>query len=270
MTEVRISPYDGKYIGLDGRFEFFESNGGSTGVTADYQLKGTTKDVTFYPCTKKFLERCWKSHGPVFLILANLSRDEIYWELIDQRYIKTFLGIPNITSFKGGTKRVKFAKEKIINNSEIPLLDACNKHFKNLKSAGRITAQEASIITQQAKVITKTPQLPADFAALKSRFDASLEDLGEGAMLYYTLIYVVRPVFLDRRSDKKRATILQFLGLSENDERTIIERLMSSNLLKRVGGLLYASDNKDAIALLQHFVDVGRLDPTQIAKTFSE
>lgn len=297
MNEALIEDYDTTYPNIDGHIEFLKSDGGSTSVRLHFQIKSTDDpNLASHPCEKKFLNYCYESHEPIALIFVNIPRGKVYWRLINRAYIISGLKIENLQAFDQETKSVPFSDDQVIDNNAGILLDACEKHYaetaqgekfaqdarakmqfisgqeENLKILDNaIASEKESEASDIRQVGALEPQNAgsATFADIEKNFSGQVRDLPEIMMLYHAFVYAIRPFYLDRRGQKKRVKLLEFLKISEAKERYIIEVLLKANLIGRAGDLIFVTNKDEAALSLNHYIEKGMVDPEQIAELFS-
>jgi hypothetical protein len=296
LQEAIIEDYGDKYPNLDGHIEFL-SNIGSTTVKLFFQLKATTReDAITYDCEKDFLNYCYQAHEPTALIFVNIPQDRVYWRLINRAYIVSTLGIKDLEQFDQQTKRVTFSDDQLIDDNAAQLFEACEKHYADTAQSERYaqetrargqlaSGQEAAIKVleqalsseqkvigseaQQAKELAKEPAKKT-FFDLEKHFAERLSDLPDKMMLYHAFVHALRPFYLDRRSQQKRIKLLEFLKITDAEERFIIESLARGDLIGRAGDLIFVTNKPDALLSLDHYLDTGAVDPEQVAQVFSD
>jgi Domain of unknown function (DUF4365) len=260
-SEAVLVTYPDKYPNLDGLIEFFGETG-ALGLTAFFQLKATEADVTWYDADIAFLNYCYRSRGPVFLFLVNLPQDKVFWVHVDRKYIASVLGIKDLRGFDQQQKRIHFPSTQTIENNCAPLIDACRKHQSPSEDVGLMEA----VLPEEP--MTSEQNALASFEAIEAEFRKS-SDVTERMLLYYSFVHMLTPFFLDSRGDQKRRKALTFLGISDSEERFMIENLMSVGLLARAGDLMYVTSKQAARTVLSHYMDTGRLDPEELTTRFS-
>lgn len=129
LREALFTFYPDKYPNLDGHIEFLDENG-STTIKLFFQLKGTENDINYYDCDITFLNYCYRSTEPIFLIFANIPQEKVYWEHIDRTYILSALDIRDIARFAQQSKRITFLEERTINQNTPVLIDICKRITK--------------------------------------------------------------------------------------------------------------------------------------------
>lgn len=273
LREALFTFYGDKYPNLDGHIEFLDENG-STTRKLFFQLKGTENDISYYDCDITFLNYCYRAAEPTFLIFANIPQEKVYWEHIDQTYILSALGIRDIASFAQQSKRITFLEERIINQNTPVLIDICKRHYQENLSGLTETARDAktqqvSVAQQKVQLLEQQEQVPS-FEEVRKKFAHSITNLEERLVLYHAFVYALRPFFLDQRGEKKRRKLLRYLGITDAEERFVIENLVKANLLGRTGELIYVIEKQDAISTLNHFTDIDRVNLEEVTKLFSE
>lgn len=262
LNEASISYQGENYPTWDGLIEFFNVDE-PIPTKLFFQLKGTEQDVNFYDTETQFLNYCYKAPEPHFLILANIPRKKVYWEHIDKSYIENKLDIKDIAKFDQQTKRILFSEGKVIEQNSSTLINICRNHYAD-NARHFIPREEASVI------IIPTGEKSEYFEQVQKKFFTKTEGLENKLMLYHSFVYVLRPFYLDQRGDVKRRKLLSYLGITDTEERFIIEKLTDGNLLIRVGDLITVGNRQDAISSINHFVEIEKIDLEQITNLFSD
>jgi hypothetical protein len=287
--------YGDKNPNLDGHIEFLGEKG-STTVKLFFQLKSSEQDITYYDCDRSFLNYCYQAAEPTFLVFVNIPQQKIYWEHITSVYIKSILGIRDLAAFNQQTKRINFLKEKIIDKNARILEEVCKKHYQDTVEAKeyvqeaetkgeRISRQELinnkikeaissskqeeigifhQVTSQKKEIDTNT------FDCLKKKFAALIGDMRDKLMLYYAFVYVLKPFYLDQRGENKRRKLIDLIQITASQERFIIESLINSNFLGRVGDLIFVAEKEEAISILNNYIDAGKLNLEEITGLFSQ
>jgi hypothetical protein len=262
LNEAIFFNYDGKTPNLDGHIEFFDEKG-STTVILFYQLKGTIKDINYHDCERELLNYAYRAHAPIFLILVNIPQEKVYWEHIDKAYISAVLGIIDISKFNQKTKRITFSEEKKIDNNSSILIDVCRKYYQD--NAENIIEQRTAFLQEQE--VDSGPSRP--YTEIKEKLSVTIKGIEDKLLLYFAFIYLLKPFFLDQRHEKRRRELLKYLLITGSEERFIIESLIKSKMLGRSGDMLFVNSRSDAISVLNHFVDSGRISLEEITTIFS-
>lgn len=295
VEEAEFIWIGGKYPNYDGMIEFFGDNGGSTTIKLFFQLKGSQRDIKYHDCCLKFINYCFKCYDPMFLIFVNIPQQKVYWEYISQTYITSILGIKDLTTFHQKTKRIKFSKEKVIDNNAKTLEEVCRKHHENVAEI-RKNIQEAEskgesvsrqklinsnikedISSSKQEVISTLHQVSSQkngintnvFDCLKKKFEALIRDIPNKLMLYYAFVYILKPFYLDQRGEKNRMKLIDLMKITDSQERFIIESLINSNFLGRVGNLIFVVKKEDALSIINNYIDSGQLNLEKITGLFS-
>jgi len=261
LNEASISYPREKYPTWDGLIEFFYDNGSAT-TKLFFQLKGTEKDVNFYDAETLFLNYCYKAPEPHFLILTNIPRKKVYWEHIDKAYIESVLKIKDLAKFDQQTKRIYFSESNVIEQNSSTLINICKKHYED-------NAKYFIPSTEVPAIIISTEEELESFEEVQKKFTTKIEGLEDKFMLYHSFVYALRPFYLDQRGESKRKKLLSYLGITDVEERFIIETLTDGNLIERVGDLISVGSKQDAISSLNHFIETGRIDLEEITNLFS-
>lgn len=118
-------------------------------------------------------------------------------------------------------------------------------------------------------LLSKEPkEAVGTYNKLSNKIDSLLNSMTDKSKLYFALVYVLKPFYMDQRGDEKRRKLLGFLQLTDSQERFIVEGLENANLFGRVGDLVFVTNKDEAISVVNHYVDTGQLDLTEIAQLF--
>lgn len=294
LSDAIFDWYGDKYPNLDGHIEFLGENG-STTVKLFFQLKSSEQDINYYDCDRSFLNYCYQAAEPTFLVFVNIQQQKVYWEHITPAYIESILGIKNITTFNQKTKRIIFSEKKIVNKNAKILEEVCKKHYKDAVKA-REYIQEAENkgerISRQKLIISKIKEdissskqeavstlqqvSPQEkeinkniFDCLKKKFAALISDIPNKLMFYYAFVYMLKPFYLDQRGEKKRRKLIDLMQITASQERFIIESLINSNFLGRIGELIFVVKKEEAISIINNYIDSGQLNLEEITGLFS-
>lgn len=294
LSEAIFIWYDQSYQNfpnIDGHIEFFDGNG-STTVRMFFQLRSSEKDITHHDCEVSFLNYCFKSESPTFLIFVNIPQGRVYWEHISRAYISSTLGIGNLAIFNQQKKRINFSEERVIDQNAKILEEVCRKHHQDIQEA-RVYTQEAGdrgeLVSGQEPIIRKTkerikeikeeaasgqkqmevaseekPEKAATFRDIENKFASMLDDMVDKFMLYYAFIHVLKPFYLDQRGEKKRRALIRFLQLTDSQERFLVENLTNAGLINRIGDLIFVTQKERALTVFNHYIDNGRLNLEEI------
>lgn len=286
--------YGDKYPNLDGHIEFLGENG-STTIKLFFQLKSSEQDINYYDCDRSFLNYCYKATEPTFLVFVNIQQQKVYWEHITKSYIILTLGIKNLTTFVQKTKRIIFSEKKIVNNNAKYLEEICKKHYQNIedtreyiqkaKTKGMYISGQEPIISKTNEAISLNKQESAKtlqqvspqekeidkniFDCLKKNFAALISDIPNKLMFYYAFVYMLKPFYLDQRGEKKRRKLIDLMQITASQERFIIESLINSNFLGRIGKLIFVIKKEEAISIINNYIDSGQLNLEEITGLFS-
>lgn len=137
------------------------------------------------------------------------------------------------------------------------------------ETAGDAKTQQISVAQQKVQLLEQQEQVPS-FEEVRKKFALSITNLEERLVLYHAFVYALRPFFLDQRGENKRRKLLRYLGITDAEERFVIENLVKANLLGRTGELIYVIEKQDAISTLNHFIDIDQVDLEEVTKLFSE
>jgi len=88
-------------------------------------------------------------------------------------------------------------------------------------------------------------------------------------MFYYAFVYMLKPFYLDQRGEKKRRKLIDLMQITASQERFIIESLINSNFLGRVGDLIFVVKKEEAISIINNYIDSGQLNLEEITGLFS-
>ena len=268
LSERIFSWYGDKYPNLDGHIEFLGENG-STAIKMFFQLKSSDQDTSYYDCDITLLNYCYQAPEPTFLIFVNIPQQKVYWEHISTFYIENVLNIKDLTVFDQQTKRIKFSNERIIDKNSRILIEECRKHYQDKSKTLTDTLEETTSEKKQIDIVSKEPRKEAGtYNNLSKKIDSLLADTIDKSKLYFALVYLLKPFYLDQRGDEKRRKLLSFLELTDSQERFIVESLVSADLFGRVGDLIFVTNKDEAISVVNQYVDNGQLDLTEITQLF--
>ena len=268
LSERIFSWYGDKYPNLDGHIEFLGENG-STAIKLFFQLKSSDQDISHYDCDRSLLNYCYQAPEPTFLVFVNIPQQKVYWEHISNFYIENVLNIKDLTAFNQQTKRINFSDEKIIDKNSQVLIEECRKHYQDKSKTLAETQNDLSSEQKQVDAISKEPKKEtATYNKISEKVNSLLDSITDKSRLYFALVYILKPFYTDQRGDEKRRKLLGFLQLTDSQERFIIESLVNTNLLGRVGDLVFVTNKDEAISVVNHYVDNGQLDLTEIAQLF--
>jgi len=294
VREAQFILYPEKTPNIDGHIEFYNKNG-STTVRLYFQLKGSQRDIKHYDCTREFINYCYMSYDPIFLIFVNIPQQEVYWEHITQTYITSTLGIENLDVFHQKTKRIIFSKEKVIDNNAKTLEEVCRKHHENVaeiiknvkeaKNRGEGVSRQKlinskikeDISSSKQEAISTLQQVTSQkrgistnvFDCLKKKFSALISDIPNKLMFYYAFVYMLKPFYLDQRGERKRRKLIDLMQITATQEHFIIESLINSNFLGRIGKLIFVIKKEEAISIINNYIDSGQLNLEEITGLFS-
>ncbi len=270
LSERIFSWYGDKYPNLDGHVEFLGENG-STTIKMFFQLKGSDQDISYYDCDVALLNYCYQAPEPTFLVFVNIPQQKVYWEHISTFYIESVLNIKDLTAFNQQTKRVNFSDERVIDKNSQILIEECRKHYQDKSKTFTETQEEFSSEQKQVDAISKEPREEADiYNELDKKVDSLLDNVMDKSKLYFALVYLLKPFYLDQRGDERRRKLLSFLQLTDSQERFIVESLVNTNLFGRVGDLIFVTNKEEAISVINHYIDAGRLDLMEITQLFCQ
>jgi len=294
LSDALFVWYGDKYPNLDGHIEFLGENG-STTVKLFFQLKSSEQDVNYYDCDCSFLNYCYQVAEPTFLVFVNIQQQKVYWEHITPAYIESILGIKDLTIFNQKTKRIIFSEKKIVNNNAKILEEICKKHYQNTEETRkyiqdaenkgeRISRQKLiiskikeDISSSKQEAISTLQQVTSQkrgistnvFDCLKKKFSALISDIPNKLMFYYAFVYMLKPFYLDQRGEKKRRKLIDLMQITASQERFIIESLINSNFLGRIGELIFVVKKEEAISIINNYIDSGQLNLEEITGLFS-
>ena len=295
LDEAIFVWYGDKNPNLDGHIEFLDKSG-STAVKLFFQLKGSEQDVNFYDCDRSLINYCYRAAEPTFLILVNIPLEKVYWAHITQAYIISVLGIKDLSNFEQMTKRIAFSEERTIEHNTQTLMKVCEKHYEDVLRISQykqeaeargefVSGQEPAIdivneniYSRQQQIadalqqitISKEQQEARTIDSLRGKFLELSNNLIDKLMFYHAFVYILRPFYLDRRGEKKRRKLLELLNITSSEERFMTESLVNTNLLGRVGDLIFVTEKEDAVLSLNYYLDEGQLDLEEITQLFSD
>lgn len=297
LTDALFVWYGDKNPNLDGHVEFLNEKG-STTVKLFFQLKSSEQVITYHDCDSLFLNYCHQAAEPTFLVFVNITQGKVYWEHVNRVYISSTLGIGDLATFNQQTKRINFSEERIIDQNAKILEEMCRKHYQDMKEA-RVDTQEAvargELVSGQEPIIRKTkerikeikekaisdqkqievvpeeePEKTDTFQKIENRFASRLDDMANKLMLYYAFIHALKPFYLDQRGEKRRRALIRFLQLTDSQERFLVENLTNAGFIERVGDLLFVTQKENALTVLNHYIDNGRLNLEEMTQLFTQ
>ncbi len=273
-NEAIIEHYQPKYPNIDGHIEFMNPlTGGSTAVHCFFQLKSSEQNKQHFDLKTGYLNYFYECPEPCLLIFVNIPQETVYWEHINKNYIEKVLGIPDLEKYTQKKVRIKFADGHTIDNNAATLLGLSRKHYESMVKdipKGEEVASSGDIPVPYIPSEGQPKTTKAQFAKVENEISACISGLGELAELYYGFIHMLSPLYLDNRGDAKRVKILQYLNMTEAQERYVIEALQNSGLLARRGSLVYVIDAGSAKSVLSHYLDTGKIELDKLTKFFSD
>ncbi len=157
---------------------------------------------------------------------------------------------------------------KNMKNSKV-LIEECRKHYQDKSKTLAETQDDLSSEQKQVDAISKEPkEETVTYNTISEKVNSLLDSITDKSRLYFALVYILKPFYTDQRGDEKRRKLLGFLQLTDSQERFIIESLVNTNLLGRVGDLVFVTNKDEAISVVNHYVDNGQFDLTEIAQLF--
>lgn len=263
--------YPDKNPNTDGHIEFLGEHG-STTVKLFFQLKSSEQDIAYHDCDRSFLNYCYQSAEPTFIVFVNIPQQKVYWEHITQSYIEDVLGIKDLTDFNQQTKRISFSEERLVDNNAQKLIEECRKHYQD---KSKVDAEVQSNISAEQKqievLVNETPQEGSiEYDTIREKFTSLLGNMTDKMMLYFALVNILKPFYLDQRGEKKRRILLKFLQITDSQERFLIESLINANLLGRVGELIFPIRKEESVSVFERYIDNGQVDLAEITQLFSQ
>lgn len=151
--------------------------------------------------------------------------------------------------------------------------------------AGNISAQDLRAYKQKAQeeneIIVKLRQeirhytggenvtVSTDFASLQIKYQQVLAGYAEKLIFYQCFIYLIPEFYIDQRGENVRATVRDMLGVSEEEEQTIIAHLGRLGIIDVVGdGLVVLSNNEDAKIALNELITAKKLNVDALIQKF--
>lgn len=271
LADRIFSWYGDKYPNLDGHIEFLSANG-STAVKMFFQLKSSEQNIIYHDCDLSFLNYCFQAAEPTFMVFVNIPQGKVYWEHITKSYIEDVLGIKNLTAFDQQTKRIKFSEERVIDSNTQNLIEECRKHYQDRSKVKAEIENNISAEQKQIEILANDAQKEesVEYGTIKEKFTSLLGNMTDKMMLYFALVHILKPFYLDQRGDKKRRILLKFLQITDSQERFLIESLMNANLLGRVGELIFPMRKEEVVSVIDHYIDAGQVDLAEITQLFSQ
>ncbi len=98
------------------------------------------------------------------------------------------------------------------------------------------------------------------FNEIRVKYKNILRDFSEKMIFYQSFIYLIPQFFLDKRGERTREIVRELLGVTPDEEETIISHLKTSGLIEITGDLVSLKDKTDAKIALGELIDTGRID----------
>lgn len=294
-NRLKDLPCGDKFPGIDGYMNVLNENFSLSGLHFNYQLKSTkSKKKKYYDCKREFLNICRINKIPIILILVNSKLDLFFWEYINESYIKNILKLDD--DKKSKTRRVKFLNviekdfiDKIINickNHSI-LYHEQKEFFENLEYM-KSQKTPIDIYTDDKFKKQQTTEHNIDkfgyftvpysvklneeetneIKKIKNKLFKSIKSISDKFIIYQGLIYLIGPVYLDRRGDIIRLKIKRLLSINNKEEKLILDNLLNLKLIIQKGNLVYVNNKERSKKILNELLDKNDLNLNKLANIF--
>ena len=144
------------------------------------------------------------------------------------------------------------------------------KDIVEMKARKKVENQELIKVKQQLDYVlgAKHVSISSDFGQLKMKYQNLLNDYSDKLIFYQSFIYLIPEFYLDARGEDVRAVVRDLLGLTPEEEHSIIDHLIRMDLIETVGDLAALKNTDDAKTALNELIKSGKVDITQITAAF--
>jgi hypothetical protein len=146
------------------------------------------------------------------------------------------------------------------------------KEYK--KRAREKTSEESETIKKMQQELayytggSSTISVSQDFSSIQIKYKKILSDFSEKMIFYQSFIYLIPQFFLDKRGERAREIVRELLGITAEEEETIISHLKTAGLIEITGDLVSLKDKGDAKVALSELIDTGRIDLDKTIRLF--
>lgn len=104
---------------------------------------------------------------------------------------------------------------------------------------------------------------------IKAKFLNLLKDWENLLILYYSLIFLLEPFYIDSRGIENRKKIRGLLSLTKKEEAVFLEKLEKESFIKRTGGIMSIENKELAKQLLSNLIEKNQINLDKIMKLFN-
>jgi hypothetical protein len=248
FDRIDILQHGGVVISIDGEITFLDTNSKRIVITmngkeilamAKYQIKSSYSPVKISKSLKieDITDYVLRPPHRAILFFVNIPLEKVYWEIIDENYVKYVLKIKDLKNPGCDSKTINFRSEKVFDgNSEILFQDFSNPQLRIPSFSG---AEEAATEEELKKYKTSLSKLIA-------------EDL-EKILILEAMIFFYSPFLLT--DNPVFQIILSKAEMSLVEFEFYTNKLVTSGIMTRVGDVLSVTDSKAAQGLLNELIN---------------
>lgn len=241
----RFEQIGGKKEAIDGHVYFYTEKGeilGHSDKNGEYkfipgvccQVKGTSQDVTNYPCSIEFISYCFHSIEPIMFVFVNVSSEEVYFKLISKTFIQNDLGIQDPETHPKESKTISFNVSDLFTGDSNQLLDAFIHLSPNFSPQTKKELQSAT---------------PGQLEHHKNMITGILGEDSQKIFEMEALIFLEAP--FDMTNLKSLRSKLNF---TETEVNFYIEKLVAKEILTKVRDILSIADVSVGKSLLDELI----------------
>jgi len=104
---------------------------------------------------------------------------------------------------------------------------------------------------------------------IKAKFLNLLKDWENLLILYYSLIFLLEPFYIDNRGVESRKKLRGLLSLTKKEESVFLEKLEKESFIKRTGGIMSVENKELAKQLLSNLIEKNQINLDKIMKLFN-
>lgn len=291
LGRVDITDCDKKKSDIDKYVGLLTKDKEPSGETIEVQLKSTRKTgKKSLSCKDKFLNYCRQNRAAVLLVFVNIPDNKVYWQHMDRAFIDHGL---KFNPEKQKTKTVylkdliedadNFVEKAIVICKEHGELFAQQENFEQRKKDKKIGAAEKSpieIVANDRYGEKSGQQLPEALSgeelanavvlvgAIKIKAQAVVNRLLDKLIEYQAALYLLSPVYLDRRGDMVRKKIRDIINISPEEEAVLLQYALESGFVTRIGDLVNIQDMEAAKACASVVIEDKKIDIDELLKDF--
>jgi len=248
FDRIDILQHGGVVVSIDGEITFLDKNSERIVIKMNdkemlaitkYQVKSSyspvkrSKSIEIEDITDYVLR---PPHRAI-LFFVNIPLEKVYWEIIDENYVKYVLKIKDLKNPGCNSKTINFRSEKVFDgNSEILFQDFSNPQLDIPSFPG---AEEAATEEELKKYKTSLSKLIA-------------EDL-EKILTLEAMIFFYSPFLLTY--DPVFTIILSKAEMTPVEFEFYTKKLIASGVMRKVGNVLSVNDSKAAQGLLNELIN---------------